>query len=108
MPQAMRSLWPMTIPGANGSEAPEAWRPGAERWHSYHIEGVRIARWGSLASNGRPVALRAPETTQLFDPWLDAGRTAWASKDIRAGWGCLPAWRKGGRVAESGNRSSMA
>ena len=35
---------------------------------SYQIEGIWMPRCMSLASSGLPLAVRLPDTTQLFEP----------------------------------------
>ena len=65
-PQAMRSLWPTTIPGAPGNVAPATCIPGDESSVKYQILGAEAGMCGSLASSGLPETVRLPETTQLL------------------------------------------
>ncbi len=68
-PHASRALWPMITKGVEGSVTPVTSSPAATTCTSYQIDGISTARWGSLASRGRPVALRvAAATTQLLLP----------------------------------------
>src|SRR5947209_6256860 len=74
MPHAIRLVWPMTTPGtpakvkpatSNGQAGDSVWqcRP---IW--YQMPGRLGARCGSLASNGLPVEVRLPDTTQELEP----------------------------------------
>src|SRR5260221_6265465 len=54
--------------GTPGSVPPTTLPRGVETWAKYQIEGACKPRCGSLARSGLPVSLRAPDTTQLFDP----------------------------------------
>src|ERR1700680_3547334 len=58
----------MTTSGAPGNVKPATFQPGAVRWSWYQIEGMLNSRCLSLASNGFPVAVCAPLTTQLLLP----------------------------------------
>ena len=62
------SLCPSAIPGSAGSPAPITFHPGATRCTVFRKLGIAIARCGSFASSGFPVALIEPSITQLFDP----------------------------------------
>ena len=37
----------------------------------YQMAGFDSVRWGSFASSALPLAVRVPETTQLFDPLIE-------------------------------------
>src|SRR6202035_4334609 len=58
----------MTTSGAPGNVKPATFQPGAVRWSWYQIEGMLNSKCVSLASNGFPVAVCAPLTTQLLLP----------------------------------------
>ena len=58
----------MITNGAPGSVTPATSRPAATTWASYQMAGISTCRWGSLASSGRPVAVRMPDSTQLLLP----------------------------------------
>ena len=73
-PQATFWLWPITMPGS-----PENEKPPTSNGHAsstvehfnctwYQTEGRDAPRCGSFASRGIPVSVRAPETTQEFEP----------------------------------------
>ena len=65
-PQAMRRLWPITTNGTPGIVTPMTSRPAATRCISYQTDGNSTSRCGSLASSGRPLAVRLPAITQLL------------------------------------------
>ena len=67
-PHATLALWPMITNGADGRVTPLTSSPPATTCTSYQIDGISTARCGSLASSGRPVALRVGATTQLLLP----------------------------------------
>src|SRR5438309_168428 len=80
-PQATWSLWPTMMNGTPGRETPVTWRlpeslalrasaSGPPTWRSasYQMPGTVWARCMSLERSGLPVAVWAPETTQLLDP----------------------------------------
>ncbi len=67
-PHASRALWPMITNGVEGRVTPVTSSPAATTCASYQIDGISTARCGSLASNGRPVALRVGAMTQLLLP----------------------------------------
>ena len=48
--------------------APATFSPGADKRAKYHNAGVLSFRCGSFASNGLPVVVRLPATTQLLEP----------------------------------------
>ncbi len=48
---------------------PSVVRPAMRNRIGSQIPGISIPRWGSLATIGCPLFVRAPETAQLFDPW---------------------------------------
>ncbi len=54
--------------GTPGRETPVTWRPGASRSAWYQMPGTLWARCMSLERSGLPVAVWAPETTQLLEP----------------------------------------
>ena len=58
----------MITNGAPGSVTPATSRSAATTWASYQIAGISTCRCGSLASSGRPVAVRMPDSTQLLLP----------------------------------------
>src|SRR5665811_1228717 len=73
-PQARSALWPMITPGNPENVKPETangqlvstsmqYRPICDQ-----IPGAEIARCGSLASRGSPLAVCSPETTQELEP----------------------------------------
>src|SRR3954468_4255920 len=66
--QAMRSLRPSKMPGTPGAVAPIAFSPGACRCAKYQMPGALRPRCGSLARSGLRLLVRAPDTTQLFEP----------------------------------------
>ena len=70
---------PMITPGIPGSVAPVTSRSGAFRCTRYHSLGQLQSRCGSLARIGLPVAERAPEIAQAFDP-------GWTSPPVRRGY----------------------
>ena len=63
--------------------------PGADRCISNQIDGFWARMCGSFASSGLPVALRRPDTTQLFDPCPDGNGGA-CRNNSRAVWRRLP------------------
>ena len=68
-PQAMRALCPMTTPGIPENVNPSTSYPQSQcRPIWYQIPGIDGDRCGSLARIGLPVAVSAPDTTQLLDP----------------------------------------
>ena len=37
----------------------------------YQMAGFDSVRWGSFANSALPLAVRVPDTTQLFDPLIE-------------------------------------
>src|SRR5262249_10497215 len=62
------SLCPAMMYGTPGSETPVAWNPGARRSAMYQMLGTLRPRCMSFESSGFPVAVCAPEMTQLLEP----------------------------------------
>src|SRR5690348_8620042 len=58
----------MMTPGRPGSVAPATEYPGARRRATYHTDGARSARCGSLARIGIPVVVREPASTHELLP----------------------------------------
>jgi len=59
----------MMTKGTPGNVTPRVRMPASVwRFISYQTGGASSPRCGSLASNGRPLAVNAPLTTQLFEP----------------------------------------
>jgi hypothetical protein len=56
----------MITNGTPGIVTPMTSRPAATRCISYQTDGNSTSRCGSLASRGRPVLVRAPDSTQLL------------------------------------------
>src|SRR5438309_6040413 len=107
-PQATWSLWPTMMKGTPGRETPVTWRlpvevgdsprlrarsPGTPTWRSasYQMPGTVWARCMSLERSGLPVAVWAPETTQLLEP-------AKHSSQMGLRRVCWRAWRSWGEV----------
>src|SRR6266508_1841439 len=80
----------------------------ADRWTSNQIDGICVAKCGSLASSGLPVVVRDPATTQLFEPWAGGRRGEFLRRSRAEGCGRVPATTEGASVGRSGNRSSVA
>src|SRR6516165_1898526 len=56
------------INGMPGIETPAAWKPGARRSAMYQMLGTLRPRCGSFDRRGFPLAVWAPEMTQLLEP----------------------------------------
>src|SRR5215216_4449418 len=89
----------MMTKGAPGIDAPATFRSAATRCSSYQSDGISRARCGSLASSGRPVLVRVPDTTQLL---LPAGRAARSNHSRPGGSGLVAG------AFESGSAEAVA
>src|SRR5687768_6966222 len=76
MPQATRSFRPMINAGTPTYAIPATWYDPPHRWTSCQHPVVPKAMCGSLASRGRPLALRPPSTAQLLLPDPSPGAPA--------------------------------
>ena len=67
-PHAAWAVWPITTPGVPGDVKPAQRSPSHAMSAAYQVHGAASSRCGSFASNGAPVVVRSPESTQLFEP----------------------------------------
>ena len=90
----MRALWPrIDERRAREPTTPMTSRPAATRCISYQTPGNSICRCGSLASSGRPLAVRRPAMTQLFEPPRRALGRSHSSPAGQSAGHCRACWR---------------
>src|SRR5579871_5479319 len=77
-PQATWALWPTMMKGTPGRETPVTWNSpvavGASRSAWYQMPGTLWLRCMSFERRGLPVAVWAPETTQLLEPGMHSSQ----------------------------------
>ncbi len=83
-PHATWSLRPMTTNGMPGNVAPITFVVGVDTCARYQIDGAVSDRCGSFASSGLPDAVRAPDTTQSFEPMPSAAGSAERASSVSA------------------------
>ena len=70
-------------PETSNGQAAETVRQCRPVW--YQIPGMEVPRWGSLASNGFPVVVFEPATTQELEP-IPSPRPSRAGTESSAAW----------------------
>src|SRR5690606_32991348 len=108
-PQAIRSLWPITTPGTPENVNPlTRWPQEQCRPIWYQIPGMLTPRCGSLASNGAPVAVRSPCSTQELEPSPEPASPSSAGTAATARLTAARVSRAGARSAGAGPLSGPA
>src|SRR6516164_6997258 len=98
--------------GTPGSVPPTMLPRGDDTCAKYQSDGACNPRWGSFASSGLPVSLRAPDTTQLSEP-IARSSESYVARSALA-WGAMSAYNalKSGIVHGGspgyGGRNSLA